>query len=77
MDPLTACKIKNECRVLLNRDNNDRFDLFKDVRKQIWDLVREESVPIEEINAEMVVNILLERYPENTYKPQASVGKPS
>jgi len=63
MDPLTACQIKNQCRVLLNRKNHDRVDLFKDIRKEIWDLVRDESVPTEEITAEMVVNNLLSKYP--------------
>lgn len=63
MEPLTAVKIKNQCRVLLNRNNHDRFELFKDVRKEIWDLVRDESVPTEEITAEMVVNNLLAKHP--------------
>jgi len=63
MEPLIAVKIKNECRVLLNSKNHDRFELFKDVRKEIWDLVRDESVPTEEITAEMVVNNLLAKHP--------------
>lgn len=69
MDPLTACQIKNQCRVLLNRNNHDRVDLFKDIRKQIWDLVRDESVPTEEITAEMVVNNLLAKNPAPSLSP--------
>jgi hypothetical protein len=69
MDPLTACQIKNQCRVLLNSNNHDRVDLFKDVRKEIWDLVRDESVPTEEITAEMVVNNLLSKNPSAPSAP--------
>lgn len=69
MDPLTACQIKNQCRVLLNSKNHDRVDLYKDIRKQIWDLVRDESVPTEEITAEMVVNNLLAEHPAPSLSP--------
>lgn len=55
--------IKNQCKPLLSEKG--RFDLYQFVRKEIVDL--EASEEIEEVTAEMVVDNLIARYPENTY----------
>ena len=57
--------IKNQCKPLLLEKG--RFDLYRFVRKEIIDL--EADAEVEEVTAELVVENLLERYPENTYTP--------
>ena len=57
--------IKNQCKPLLLE--RGRFDLYRFVRKEIVDLQADDA--IEEVTAEMVVDNLVARYPENTYTP--------
>ena len=57
--------IKNQCKPLLLEKG--RFDLYRFVRKEIIDLQHDDAV--EEVTAEMVVDNLVARYPENTYTP--------
>jgi hypothetical protein len=61
---MNPAKIKNECRRPLHEEG--RFDLFRFVLKEIYDL---KSQGVEDITSELVISNLLERYPENTYKP--------
>ena len=58
--------IKNQCKPLLSEKG--RFDLYRFVRKEILDL-ETAAEGMEEITAEMVVDNLIARYPENTYTP--------
>lgn len=57
--------IKNQCKPLLLE--RGRFDLYRFVRKEIVDLQADDA--IEEVTAEMVVDNLIARHPENTYTP--------
>lgn len=57
--------IKNQCKPLLLQKG--RLDLYRFVRKEILDLEADDAV--EEVTAEMVVDNLVARYPENTYTP--------
>jgi hypothetical protein len=61
--------IKNQCKPLLVQ--KDRKDLLQFVRKEIIDLeaAAEGTEAVEEVTAELVVENLLARYPENTYTP--------
>ena len=59
--------IKNQCKPLLLEKG--RFDLYRFVSKEIVDLEADEAVPDGEVTAEMVVDNLIARYPENTYTP--------
>ena len=53
----------NQCKPILAQ--RERKDLLQFVRKEIVDLKADEEV--EEVTAEMVVDNLIARYPENTY----------
>ena len=53
----------NQCKPILAQ--RSRKDLLRLVRKEIVDLQSDESV--EEVTAEMVVDNLIAKYPENTY----------
>ena len=55
----------NQCKPILAQ--RERKDLLQFVRKEIVDLKADEEV--EEVTAEMVVDNLIARYPENTYTP--------
>jgi len=55
----------NQCKPILAQ--RERKDLLQFVRKEIVDLKEDEAV--EEVTAEMVVDNLIARYPENTYTP--------
>ena len=55
----------NQCKPILAQ--RERKDLLQFVRKEIVDLKADEAV--EEVTAEMVVDNLIARYPENTYTP--------
>jgi hypothetical protein len=57
--------IIQECKPILAQ--RERKDLLQFVRKEIVDLKEDEAV--EEVTAEMVVDNLIARYPENTYTP--------
>jgi topoisomerase IA-like protein len=57
--------IKNQCKPILLEKG--RYDLYAFVRKEIIDLEGMEEV--EEVTAQMVVDNLIARYPENTYTP--------
>lgn len=57
--------IKNKCKPILAK--KDRRDLLQFVRKEIIDLEADKSV--KEVTAELVVENLITRYPENTYTP--------
>jgi len=57
--------IIQECKPILAQ--RERKDLLQFVRKEIVDLKADEAV--EEVTAEMVVDNLIARYPENTYTP--------
>jgi len=61
--------IKNQCKPLLAEKG--RKDLYRFVRKEIIDLEADEASAEgkEEVTAELVVENLLARYPENTYTP--------
>ena len=55
----------NQCKPILAQ--RERKDLLQFVRKEIVDLKADEEV--EEVTAEMVVDNLIAKYPENTYIP--------
>jgi len=55
----------NQCKPILAQ--RERKDLLQFVRKEIVDLKADEEV--EEVTAEMIVDNLIARYPENTYTP--------
>ena len=55
----------NQCKPILAQ--RERKDLLQFVRKEIVDLKADEAV--EEVTAEMVVDNLIAKYPENTYTP--------
>ena len=55
----------NQCKPILAQ--RERKDLLQFVRKEIVDLKEDEAV--EEVTAEMVVDNLIAKYPENTYTP--------
>lgn len=57
--------VLQECKPILAQ--RERKDLLQFVRKEIVDLKEDEAV--EEVTAEMVVDNLIARYPENTYTP--------
>jgi hypothetical protein len=57
--------IIQECKPILAQ--RERKDLLQFVRKEIVDLKEDEAV--EEVTAEMVVDNLIAKYPENTYTP--------
>ena len=57
--------VLQECKPILAQ--RSRKDLLQFVRKEIVDLKEDEAV--EEVTAEMVVDNLIARYPENTYTP--------
>jgi hypothetical protein len=57
--------VLQECKPILAQ--RSRKDLLQFVRKEIVDLQRDESV--ESFTAEMVVDNLIAKYPENTYIP--------
>lgn len=61
--------IKNQCKPLLLE--RGRFDLYRFVRKEIVDLQADDASAEgkEEVTAEMVVDNLIARHPENTYTP--------
>tara|TARA_Y100001973_G_C5181598_1_gene325245 strand:- start:1414 stop:1662 length:249 start_codon:yes stop_codon:yes gene_type:complete len=58
--------VKNATKPLLAK--KERKDLLRFVRKEIVDLQKDEAV--EEVTAELVVENLIARYPENTYTPE-------
>jgi|TARA_S200002703_G_scaffold155046_2_gene158707 hypothetical protein len=62
--------IKNQCKPILAK--KDRRDLLQFVRKEIIDLEAsaEGKEAVEEVTAELVVENLIARYPENTYTPK-------
>lgn len=57
--------VKNACKPLLAE--HGRKDLLRFVKKEIVDLKADDKV--NEITAELVINNLMARYPENTYTP--------
>ena len=57
--------VLQECKPILAQ--RSRKDLLQFVRKEIVDLKADEAV--EAFTAEMVVDNLIARYPENTYTP--------
>jgi hypothetical protein len=61
--------IIQECKPILAQ--RERKDLLQFVRKEIVDLkaAAEGMEAVEEVTAEMVVDNLIAKYPENTYTP--------
>ena len=61
----------NQCKPILAQ--RERKDLLQFVRKEIVDLkaaqASEGMEEVEEVTAEMVVDNLIAKYPENTYTP--------